>query len=52
MAITAWSAKVLRSVICFSENGSDFRATNDDHADRRFFAQQGRGEQGSDAKTL
>ena len=43
MAITAWSAKVLRRAICLSENGRTSVSSNYDCADRNAFPQQWRG---------
>ena len=40
MAMTAWSANVSRSAICFSVERPDFRAANSDRSDGNTFAQQ------------
>ena len=44
MAITAWSAKVLRSVICLSVNGRTSGAADQNNTDRTLFSLQ-RGDQ-------
>ena len=41
IAITAWSAKVVRSSICFSVKGLDPSALQRDDADRRAFLNSG-----------
>ena len=47
IAITAWSAKVLSSAICLSENGSGRRANDVDRADRVEFPQHRRAHEGA-----
>ena len=47
MAMTAWSAKVLRSSICLSLNGLYIGAANDKRANGLVLPHQRRGEQSS-----
>ena len=46
MAITAWSAKVLRSAICLSVKGCDFCAPNYNSSDRDMLTKQRCGKYG------
>ena len=52
MAMTAWSAKVSSSLICFSVNGRTSSAANHNRADRNTLTQQRRGKQRTNARNL
>ena len=52
MAITAWSAKVLSSLIWLSVKGRTSVRTNGNRADRDAFAQQWRGKHGANAEPI
>ena len=52
MAMTAWSAKVLSSAICFSVERSDFGSANQNYTNRTPFAEQRRGQYGASTRTF
>ena len=48
MAMTAWSAKVLRRAICLLGEGTNLRAPDQNHANRKPFSLQRGDQHGSD----
>ena len=52
MAMTAWSAKVSKNLICFSEKGCTSVSANRNNPDGYTFPQQRRGKNSPNARTL